>query len=116
MGLRRVLARVWVCVVLVRFCVARVVSHSGYLEEIGMFTGSSQEAVFRVSDAPVRRSTSVHGRRQRYVVAMSLRAVCFVAMVALPLPLWGRALFAAVAILIPYVAVVAANAWSPNRL
>ena len=54
-------------------------------------------------------SQAVRARQRRYVLAMLARTVCFVAMFALPVDLWVRALFAAAAIFIPYVAVVVAN-------
>lgn len=68
-----------------------------------------------VTSAFEPRSVDIVRRQRKYVAAMLLRVVCFVGMLVLPLPLWGRMAFAAVAIFIPYVAVVAANVWSPQR-
>ena len=68
-----------------------------------------------ITSAPVSRSSSVERRRRRYVWAMMARVACFIAMVAAPVPFWMRLVFAGVAIVIPYVAVVAANAWSRSH-
>lgn len=74
-----------------------------------------QADVTSVTSAIEPRSVDIVRRQRKYVAAMLLRVVCFVGMLVLPLPLWGRLAFAAVAIFIPYVAVVAANVWAPSR-
>ena len=76
---------------------------------------SSSDSAVSVTSAVEPRSVDVLRRQRRYIVAMSLRVVCFVGMLALPLPLAGRLALAAVAIVIPYIAVVAANVWAPAR-
>ena len=68
-----------------------------------------------VTSAAEPRSVDIARRQRRYIAAMLLRVACFVAMLALPLPLAGRLALAGVAIVIPYFAVVAANAWAPAR-
>lgn len=68
-----------------------------------------------VTSAAEPRSVDVLRRQRRYFTAMLLRVACFVAMLVLPLPLSGRLALAGVAIIIPYVAVVAANVWAPTR-
>lgn len=75
----------------------------------------SEAPVVSVTSAWESRSRDVVRRQRRYVVAMLLRVACFVGMLVLPLPLWGRMVLAAVAVVIPYVAVVVANVWSPSR-
>lgn len=76
---------------------------------------SRESAAFVITSAPVARSSSVERRRRRYVWAMLARVACFVGMVAAPVPFWVRMVLAGVAIVIPYVAVVAANAWSRSH-
>ena len=76
---------------------------------------SRSESAVSVTSAAEPRSVDILRRQRRYTLAMSLRVLCFVGMLALPLPLAGRLALAAVAIVIPYVAVVAANVWAPTR-
>lgn len=68
--------------------------------------------VHSITDAPLRHSTEQHARMVRYTVAMSTRVVCFVlaAVVGVVWQSWWAAVFVAAAIVLPYVAVVDANA------
>lgn len=68
--------------------------------------------VHSITDAPLRHSTEQHARMVRYTIAMSTRVVCFVlaAVVGVVWQSWWAAVFVAAAIVLPYVAVVDANA------
>ncbi|SFC78579.1 Protein of unknown function [Streptomyces aidingensis] len=76
--------------------------------------GKSQE-VYRITGAPVSLSDDVRGRQRRYVISMLIRTVA----VVLTLVLWNVSTPLAVATLVlgavlPYVAVVMANAGREN--
>lgn len=72
----------------------------------------------RRRDEPVRITTAasspredISSRQRRYVISMGIRTVCFVAAVAVGGG-WLRWVLVAAAVLLPYVAVVMANAAS----
>lgn len=67
----------------------------------------------RITTAPANRAQEIAARQRRYVISMSIRTVCFVAAVAVG-PGWLRWVLVAAAVLLPYVAVVMANA-TDNR-
>ncbi len=75
----------------------------------------------RGSDAPVRITTASAGagadidsRQKRYIVTMGIRTLCFVAVAVLAMthvgPTWLPWIFVIGAVVLPYVAVVMANA------
>jgi hypothetical protein len=64
--------------------------------------------VHRITDADPGLTDDQRGRTRRYLVAMTIRTVCFMAAVFTPSP-W-RWMFAVGAVVLPYLAVVAANA------
>ena len=64
--------------------------------------------VHRITDADTGLTDEQRGRTRRYLVAMLIRTVCFMAAVFTPSP-W-RWIFAAGAVVLPYLAVVVANA------
>lgn len=68
--------------------------------------------VHSITDAPLRHSAEQHGRMVRYTVAMSIRVVCFIlaAIVGAVWHSWWAAVFVLAAAVIPYIAVVDANA------
>jgi hypothetical protein len=66
------------------------------------------EAV-RITSAARPRSEDIRGRERRYLISMGIRTVCFLLMV-LSIGHWYAWLFLVAAALLPYVAVVAANA------
>lgn len=68
--------------------------------------------VHSITDAPLRHSAEQHTRIVRYTVAMSIRVVCFVlaAVVGVVWHSWWAAVFVLAAAVLPYVAVVNANA------
>ena len=63
----------------------------------------------RITTAPVSRSADIAGRQRRYVISMTIRTLAFVAAVAVG-PGWPRWVLIAAALVLPYVAVVLANA------
>jgi Flp pilus assembly protein TadB len=75
----------------------------------------------RGSDAPIRITTAAEGagadiaaRQKRYLIAMGVRTLCFLAVALLAIthagPGWLPWIFVVGAVLLPYVAVVMANA------
>ena len=71
------------------------------------------EAV-RITTAPSSRQDDIATRQRRYVVSMGIRTVCFVAAIVAALAGigWLWPIFIAGALILPYVAVVMANAVS----
>lgn len=71
-----------------------------------------------ITDAPQRHSEEQHRRMLRYGLAMGLRMVCFVlaGITALVWETWWSLLFVAAAVVLPYVAVVDANAGGDRYL
>jgi len=63
---------------------------------------------FDITSAPKRLSSDLVSRQRRYLVSMIIRTLCFLLTVALPSPYRWFAL--AGAMVLPYVAVVVANA------
>lgn len=70
------------------------------------------EAV-RITTASSDRREEIAARQRRYVFSMGIRTICFVAAIVVG-PGWLRWVLVAAAILLPYVAVVMANA-TPSR-
>lgn len=64
--------------------------------------------VFRVTAARPGVAADVRARQRRYVIAMSIRSVCFV--LAVIVPGWFRLAFVIAAVVLPYFSVVFANA------
>jgi hypothetical protein len=64
--------------------------------------------VHRITDADAGLTDDQRGRTRRYLIAMTVRTVCFLAAVLTPSP-W-RWIFAVGALVLPYLAVVVANA------
>lgn len=63
----------------------------------------------RITTASASRNEEIAGRQRRYVISMSIRTVCFVAAILVG-PGWLRWVLVAAALILPYVAVVMANA------
>ncbi|WP_300343165.1 DUF3099 domain-containing protein [Nesterenkonia sp.] len=70
------------------------------------------QPVHSITDAPLKHSVEQRSRMVRYTVAMSIRIVCFMlaAVVAVVWETWWAMAFATAAIVLPYIAVVDANA------
>ena len=69
--------------------------------------------VYRITSAVGSRSADMQQRAGRYLMSMGIRTLCVVLVVIVPGPL--RWVFAAGAIVLPYIAVVAANAAGERR-
>ena len=76
--------------------------------EVTAVTAVGADGVHRITDAGTSLSEDQRSRTIRYVVAMSIRSVCFIGAVLSPPP-WRWVLIGA-AIVLPYFAVVMANA------
>ena len=63
----------------------------------------------RITTASASRNEEIAGRQRRYVISMTIRTMCFVAAIVVG-PGWPRWVLVAAALLLPYVAVVMANA------
>lgn len=70
--------------------------------------GPAAPEVHRITDAGVPLSQEQAGRQHAYLLAMTIRTVCFLGAVLAPSP-W-RWVLAAGAVVLPYFAVVVANA------
>jgi Flp pilus assembly protein TadB len=82
-------------------------------------TRSSDQQVYRISGAPRSLSDDVDGRTRRYLISMGLRTLCFVGAVVLWVVLNQVVLawiLLAGAVLLPYLAVVVANAGRERRV
>lgn len=75
-------------------------------------THSHRPAAQSVTTAAQSRSEDQVHRLRQYLATMSVRTVCFV--LAIVTEGWLRWVFAAAAILLPFIAVVAANAVAPR--
>jgi hypothetical protein len=71
-------------------------------------TARSAAQSVRITSAHSSHSERIHGRQTRYLVSMGVRTVCFILAVATDGTL--RWVFIVAAVLLPYVAVIAANA------
>lgn len=68
-----------------------------------------REEAVRITTAATSRDEEIAGRQRRYVFSMAIRTICFVAAIAVG-PGWLRWVLVAAAVLLPYFAVVMANA------
>jgi uncharacterized ion transporter superfamily protein YfcC len=69
---------------------------------------SDQPETFSISEAKESLDDEMHHRMKRYLISMSVRTVCFI--LAVVFEGWLRWTMAAAAIVLPYIAVVMANA------
>jgi Protein of unknown function (DUF3099) len=65
----------------------------------------------RITTANASRADDIAARQKRYLLAMGFRTVCFIAAVVIPNG-WVRVILIVAALVLPYVAVVMANASS----
>jgi hypothetical protein len=77
-------------------------------QDRGAGSAADGHAVYQISGARPGLSEDISGRTRRYIISMSIRTVCFP--IAVFTEGWVRWLFVAAAILLPYFAVIAANA------
>jgi Protein of unknown function (DUF3099) len=68
----------------------------------------SSDDVFQITGAPRALTDDVRDRQRRYLISMSIRTVCFV--LAIVVSGWMRWALLVGALVLPYVAVVIANA------
>jgi hypothetical protein len=68
--------------------------------------------VYRITDARQALSDEQVGRQRRYLISMSIRTACVI--LAILVPGWPRVAFIAGAVVLPYIAVVVANAGREN--
>jgi len=71
------------------------------------------EPVYRITGAPTAQSEDLRGRTRKYLVSMGIRTACFVGATVTSGPL--RWVLIAGAVLLPYLAVVFANAGRAAR-
>ena len=76
--------------------------------------GQDSSDVYTITSASGSRSADMQQRAGRYLVSMVIRTLCVVLVIVVPGPL--RWVFAVGAIVLPYVAVVAANAAGERRV
>jgi len=69
--------------------------------------------VYRITSAAGAHSADMQKRAGRYLVSMGIRTLCVILVILVPGPL--RWVFAVGAIVLPYIAVVAANAKGERR-
>jgi hypothetical protein len=67
------------------------------------------EDAVRITTAGASRAEDIAARQKRYVLAMGFRTLCFVAAIVVTIT-WVRVLLIVAALILPYVAVVMANA------
>lgn len=67
-----------------------------------------RDDVVRITTAATSREDEIYARQRRYLWSMGLRTVCFVS--AIMVDGWMRWVLVAAALVLPYVAVVMANA------
>jgi hypothetical protein len=79
-----------------------------------MSTGAEHDSseVFRITTAGQSLSDDQRSRTKRYLVSMTIRTLCFIGAVLAPPP-WRWILFVG-ALVLPYIAVVMANAGRDN--
>ena len=65
-----------------------------------------------MTSAPEARTEDQARRLKRYLITMAIRTVCFILLVVIDA--WYRWIFAAGAVFLPFIAVVAANAVMPR--
>ena len=71
------------------------------------------EPVYRITGAPTAQSEDLRGRTRRYLLSMGVRTVCFIGATVVSGPL--RWVLIVGAVLLPYLAVVFANAGRAAR-
>ena len=69
---------------------------------------AKEDATFDITSAPKGLTSDQSGRQRRYFYSMMVRTACFILTVVLPSPYRWFALLGAV--ILPYIAVVVANA------
>jgi hypothetical protein len=77
-------------------------------------TKRGAQAPIRITTASTNASADIAARQRRYLIAMGVRTLCFLAVAVLAIthagPGWLPWIFVVAAVVLPYVAVVMANA------
>lgn len=82
---------------------------------MGLLSRKTDPDVIRITGAPHNPRDDIDRRQSRYLLSMSIRTACFVgAVFAVSIP-WLCAALIAASFLLPFVAVVIANAAAPRR-
>src|SRR5947208_1169042 len=76
---------------------------------IGRDKESTQEVVYGITDAQKPLSQDIRSRESKYLMAMGIRIAAFLLIVILPIDWPWKLGLAALALVLPYVAVVYAN-------
>ncbi|ACU71216.1 integral membrane protein [Catenulispora acidiphila DSM 44928] len=76
---------------------------------IGRDKRGHQDVVFGLTDAPKPLSQDIRSRESKYLMAMGIRVAAFLLIVLLPIDWPWKLGLAALALVLPYVAVVYAN-------
>jgi hypothetical protein len=78
---------------------------------------SDQEDAVRITTASSSRNADIAVRQRRYLLSMSLRTICFVGAIIASLAgvNWLWPILIAGALVLPYIAVVMANAAGPRQ-
>jgi hypothetical protein len=78
------------------------------VEEVGGMRRRATTPPVLITSAPVSRAQEFAGRRRQYTIVMSVRVICFILAVAIQVT-WLRIFFIVGALVLPWVAVIAAN-------
>jgi hypothetical protein len=76
---------------------------------IGRDKETEQDVVYGITDAPTPLSQDIRSRESKYLMAMGIRIAAFLLIVILPIAWPWKLGLAALALILPYVAVVYAN-------
>jgi hypothetical protein len=76
---------------------------------IGRDKRRQQDVVYGITDAPKPLSQDIRSRESKYLMAMGIRVVAFLLIVILPIAWPWKLGLAALALALPYIAVVYAN-------
>src|SRR3954470_5038394 len=86
-------------------------------QDMGRHPGRRSDEAVRITTAASNRSDDIAARQKRYLISMTLRSLCFVGAIiaALAHVGWLWPILIAGALVLPYVAVVMANATMTRR-
>ena len=76
---------------------------------IGRDKSGQQDVVYGITDAPKPLSQDIRSRESKYLMAMGIRVAAFLLIVILPIGWPWKLGLAAMALVLPYIAVVYAN-------
>jgi hypothetical protein len=76
---------------------------------IGRDKNGQQDVVYGITDAPKPLSQDIRSRESKYLMAMGIRIAAFLLIVILPIAWPWKLGLAALALVLPYIAVVYAN-------